>query len=143
MTKSERWVIDANVLVSAMLFEDSVPGRAAFHVLDNKRLVVSPSSLREIIAVVNRRRFDKYVTSDDRAEFLGTIIGSAMLVEPVEQLDVCRDPKDNRYLELAVAGAASGIITGDLDLLVLHPFRGIPIITPAQFLEESGLENSA
>ena len=56
MTRNERWVLDANVLVSAMLFEESVPGRAAFHVLDNERLLVSPSSLNEIIEVVSLER---------------------------------------------------------------------------------------
>jgi putative PIN family toxin of toxin-antitoxin system len=136
MTRSERWVIDANVLVSAMLFDESVPGRAAFDVLNQRRLLVSPASLREIIEVVNRRRFDKYVDSDDREEFLKTVLEAALVIEPGERIEECRDPKDNRYLELAVAGQAAGIITGDEDLLVLHPFRGIPILTPAQYLAE-------
>ncbi|WP_459868116.1 putative toxin-antitoxin system toxin component, PIN family [Endothiovibrio diazotrophicus] len=48
----------------------------------------------------------------------------------------CRDPKDNKFLELAVAGGASALITGDQDLLALHPFRGIPILAPADFLAQ-------
>lgn len=53
---------------------------------------------------------------------------------PLEQIEECRDPKDNKILEVAVEGKADVIVTGDKDLLVLHPFRGIPIIGPAEFL---------
>ena len=129
-----RWVIDTNVLVSAMLFEGSIPGQATFHVLDKARLLSSADSLGETIEVVTRKKFDKYVTSDERAVFLSKLIRSVVLVEPSEKIEVCRDSKDNRYLEVAVEGRSSGIITGDEDLLVLHPFRGISIITPAQYL---------
>lgn len=48
---------------------------------------------------------------------------------------VCRDPKDDKFLEVAVNGAATYIITGDNDLPVLHPFRGIPIVTPRTFVD--------
>jgi len=48
---------------------------------------------------------------------------------------VCRDPRDDKFLELAVDGRADLILTGDSDLLTLHPFRGIAILTPAQYLE--------
>jgi predicted nucleic acid-binding protein len=47
----------------------------------------------------------------------------------------CRDPKDDKFLELAVSGAACCVVTGDQDLLALHPFRSVSILTPAQFLE--------
>ena len=53
---------------------------------------------------------------------------------PVEKIDVCRDSKDNMILELAVAGKADFIITGDKDLKVLNPFQQIQIISPADFL---------
>ena len=53
----------------------------------------------------------------------------------IERIAECRDPKDDKFLELAVYGSASCLITGDEDLLVLHPFRGIPILSAAQFLE--------
>jgi len=46
----------------------------------------------------------------------------------------CRDPKDNKFLELAVAGEATHIVTGDSDLLVLNPFRDIAVLTPSEFL---------
>jgi uncharacterized protein len=59
---------------------------------------------------------------------------SDQIIEPKEQINECRDPKDNKYLELAVSGKAEAIVTGDTDLLVLHPFRDIQIVTPQEFL---------
>ena len=57
------------------------------------------------------------------------------LVDATERVNVCRDPKDDRILELAINGDAAAIVTGDSDLLVLNPFRGVRIVTPAEFLE--------
>ena len=62
----------------------------------------------------------------------------AELVTITERIAVCRDPTDDRFLELAVNGRADIIVTGDLDLLVWDPFRGIPIVTPRQFVRERG-----
>ncbi len=61
----------------------------------------------------------------------------ATLITIIEQITDCRDPKDNKFLELAINGNATCIITGDKDLLVLHPFRGISILTPRLFLEQN------
>ena len=56
------------------------------------------------------------------------------MVEIAETFTDCRDAKDNKFLELAVSGKADCIVSGDADLLVLNPFRGIPILTPREFL---------
>jgi predicted nucleic acid-binding protein len=56
-----------------------------------------------------------------------------VIVDPVESVSDCRDAKDNKYLELALAAGASAIITGDGDLLALDPWRGIRIVTPADY----------
>lgn len=61
-------------------------------------------------------------------------LGLVTLVQPDLHINVCRDPKDNKFLELAVASNASCIITGDKDLLILHPFRNIPILNAFDFL---------
>ncbi len=57
-------------------------------------------------------------------------------IEPKIEITESRDPKDNKFLELAVAGNADCIVTGDNDLLELHPFRNIRIITPKEFLTQ-------
>jgi predicted nucleic acid-binding protein len=54
---------------------------------------------------------------------------------PQEEITACRDPSDNKFLEVAVAGEADLIVSGDDDLLVLNPFREIPIVTPRAFLQ--------
>ena len=57
-------------------------------------------------------------------------------MEVTHRIAVCRDPADDKFLELALSGNASHIITGDNDLLTLHPFRSISIIPPALFLAQ-------
>jgi putative PIN family toxin of toxin-antitoxin system len=82
-----------------------------------------------------REKFDKYHPFEDRVKFLSYL--EAQLLQwpqPVEKIKVCRDPKDDKYLELAVSAKAYCIITGDKDLLVLNPFENIPIISSAEFL---------
>ncbi len=49
-------------------------------------------------------------------------------------IEICRDPDDNKFLEIAIDGKADHIISGDKDLLALNPFQGIPIIKPADFI---------
>ena len=85
--------------------------------------------------VLARYRFDRYVTREERDEFLASLIGESNLIEITEAVQVCRDPKDDQVLELAVNGNAAYIVTGDADLLVLNPFRGVEIVTPAEFLK--------
>lgn len=66
--------------------------------------------------------------------FLAALVKVSELVEISETIAECRDPKDNKFLELAACGGADRIISGDEDLLVLNPFRGIPVLTPKDFL---------
>ena len=69
-------------------------------------------------------------------EFLATLVRASELVEVTAVVNVCRDPKDNKFLELAVSGTATHIISGDDDLLSLHPFRGVAILTPQEFVTQ-------
>ena len=69
-----------------------------------------------------------------RIEFLETILNDAVWIEIQESVVACRDPKDDKFLALAVNGQADFIVTGDRDLLVLNPFRGIAIVQPEEFL---------
>ncbi len=69
--------------------------------------------------------------------FLAGLLREAELIKLTEVIIDCRDAKDNKFLELAASGKADFIISGDEDLLVLNPFRGIPILTPGEFLSGS------
>jgi putative PIN family toxin of toxin-antitoxin system len=89
----------------------------------------------ELADVLSRPKFDRYINLEDRQQFLRLLGGIVELVPVVVTIHACRDPKDDKFLDLAVSGNANLILTGDDDLLALHPFRGIAILTPAQYLE--------
>lgn len=129
-----RAVIDTNIVVSAVLLPRSVPRRAFDAAAAQGKLLVSEAIITELAEVLRRAKFDRYVPEDKRLEFLAALVRDAEAVEVAETITDCRDPKDNKFLEAAVSGAASHIITGDADLLVLDPFRGVSIVTPQVFL---------
>ena len=131
-----RVIFDNNVLVSAALL-GGVPRRAFDKLLDNGTILVSVPVLLELADVLNRQKFDDYVTHDERMRFMASFLKVAEMVEISETITVCRDPKDNKLLELATSGDADFLVTGDKDLLVLNPFRGVEIVTPREFLEKA------
>ncbi len=135
MTGRMRYVFDTNVTLSAALFDHSVPGEALLAALDRGELLISGASLAELAEVLAREKFDRYLTREERDAFLVKLVRQAVVVEITEPIQACRDPKDDKFLEIAVAGNATCVISGDGDLLALNPFRGIPILPPAQFLE--------
>ena len=129
-----RCVFDTDAIISAMLSRTATPGVALASAYGTGEILVSVPLMRELHDVVSRPKFDRYVTPSERERFLGLLLRDAQLVEITESIRACRDPKDDQVLELAVCGRADWIITGDADLLVLDPFRGIRIVTAADFL---------
>jgi uncharacterized protein len=98
------------------------------------RVALSSAVYREIDSVLARPKFSRFLSGDRIREIMELMIARARFVEPAERVDDCRDAKDNKYLELALAAGAEAIVTGDEDLLVLHPWRGIPILSAIDFL---------
>jgi len=137
MPTERRFVFDTNVIVSASLLKQSVARQAVESAIAQGTLLVSQTTIEELNDVLRRKGFEKYVTEDERVEFLTALVREATLVEITETVTACRDPQDNKFLELAVSGKATGIVSGDEDLLVLHPFHGIAVLTPRQFLDYS------
>lgn len=129
-----RFVIDTNVVVSALLVAESIPRQAFDKALDTGTILLSLPVLTELNEVFSRRKFDRYLLEAERMQFLAALVREAEMVEITEQIISSRDPKDNKFLELAVSGRASHLISGDDDLLVLHPFRDIAILRPQVFL---------
>ncbi len=130
-----RIVFDTNVIVSAILFAGSMPRRATELALIKGTILISTALSEEMNRVIVQDRFDRYVSRRQRERFLELLIRESEHIEITESIQVCRDPKDDRVLELAVCGNAAYIVTGDADLLVLNPFRGIEVLRPADFLE--------
>jgi len=129
-----RVVLDTNVVVSALLLSDSVPRQAFDKALDHGEIIISTPVLLELAEVLARNKLNKYLTEQERMRFLVALLKESELVGITEQISDCRDPNDNKFLELAVCGNADVLVTGDDDLLVLNPFRGIALLTPRDFL---------
>src|SRR6266436_3902809 len=134
MKARERVVIDTNALISRLLLPGSIPGQAVRKAVAEDQLLASDDTIMELADVLARPKFDPYMTVDERREFLRLFDRIAERIPIIHVVRACRDPKDDKFLELAVNGAAQLIITGDGDLLALHPFRGIDILTPAGYL---------
>lgn len=135
MPNEPRFVFDTNVVISALLLKTSVSRRAFDKAIQVGKLLASRATVEELNDVLRRKGFERYVTEEERMEFLSAYVRDSMLIEVVERVMACRDPKDDKFLELAVNGNATCVLSGDEDLLVLHPFRGIAIMTPREFLE--------
>lgn len=135
MTTEVRTVFETSVAVSAVLLPRSVPRRAFDFAAAVGRLLLSEATLAELDDVLRRPKFDKYAPEPRRLEFLLSLVDLAEVVPVSRRIAVCRDPKDDKFLELAVAGRATHIISGDDDLLTLHPFQGIAIVTAKEFME--------
>ncbi len=133
-----RCVFDTNTVVSAALFRGSVPEQALFLALRIDAILMSRELADELNDVLSRPRFDRYADRENREEFLQDLVRQVESVEVTERVRACRDPKDDKILELAVNGNADFIVTGDDDLLVMNPFRNIEILRAAEFLAVVG-----
>lgn len=131
----DRIVADTNCLVSRLLLPESVPAKAVRKAVDDGQLLISDATLEELADVLSRAKFDRYVSLEDRQEFIRVLGRVAERVPITTRIKACRDPKDDKFLEVAVSADADVIVTGDDDLLELHPFRGIEIVTPREYLK--------
>jgi uncharacterized protein len=83
---------------------------------------------------VLRRPYIEAATIPSLREGLARMLAAAELLTITERIAACRDPTDDKFLELAVNGHAALIVSGDHDLLALNPGHQIPIVTPAIFV---------
>jgi putative PIN family toxin of toxin-antitoxin system len=130
-----RFVPDTSVLISRACFPNSVPAQAFEHALLSAKLIVSAETLAELEDVLLRSKFDSYLRLQTRLSFFHYLRKEALFIESVPLISACRDPKDDKFLALALTGRADFILTGDQDLLALHPFRSIDIFNPRQYLD--------
>jgi|SRR5580658_9607245 putative PIN family toxin of toxin-antitoxin system len=131
--KIDRIVVDTNVFVSAIVAPRSIPRQAVDQALDNGVLLFSAATMAELEEVLRRPKFDRYVSREERAIFLSQLRAPAEFVPIIQLVRECCDPKDDKFLEVALNGRADLIITGDADLLRMHPWRGVAMVSPANF----------
>ncbi len=139
MTAPMRVVVDTGVFVSAFIRRQGTVGAVLQHLRDGRfTLIYTEPLLIELVNVLGRPKIrQKYrVTGADVAALLNLIRLRGTPIVPTRKITACRDPKDDKFLEAALAGNADCIVTGDRDLLVLHPFESLPILTPADFLAQ-------
>jgi uncharacterized protein len=134
MRTVERVVVDTNVFVSRLLRLDSVPGRAAEKAIHHAVLLVSQSTMSELADVLAHPKFDRYVTVEQRLQFIRLIAQTAKFIPIIQTIRECRDPKGDKFLEVAWNGQADMIVTGDADLLAMNPWRDKKILAPSDYL---------
>jgi hypothetical protein len=130
-------VFDTNALISAALLSRSVPRQAFDKAFANDELLTSEACLAELNEVLHRKKFSRYLTPFEADLFINQYSLTATLVAVQTVVSDCRDVRDNKFLELALDGGADCIVSGDQDLLVLTPYRGISIVTPSDFLNRN------
>jgi len=127
-----RLVVDTNVFVSATFKRISWPASVVRWIARHGGLLKSLVTEQELVDVLQRPRLMAKADPDLTAD-LRRLLAVAELITISEPVVACRDPKDDKFLELAVNGSADIIISGDTDLLTLNRFRGIPILDAATF----------
>jgi putative PIN family toxin of toxin-antitoxin system len=128
-----RVVVDTNILVSQLILPDSLPAQVLAQIEMRSVFLFSESTMYELADVLSRPKFDRYVSREARKGFIQRIGRIAEFVPIIQTVRECRDPKDDRILEVAWNGQAETIITGDADLVAMNPWRGIDILRPPEY----------
>ncbi len=127
-------VFDAATLAMALIGHDTQAERAYWAATAEQPLPLSDAVEAALVDLLTRPFIARYLEPGLCADALGGLLARATRFEPRITVNECRDPKDNRYLELALAAGALGIVSSDEDLLSLQTWRGIRILRPAKFL---------
>ena len=134
MLPGERVVVDTNTIISGILLPQSVPGQVLQLLAGTATLIFSPATRDELLGVLARKKFDRYVSAEARERAAVILVRDAEMVSPRRFAQICRDPKDDKFLDAAHAGKADYLISGDEDLIDLQTFEGIPIVTARRYL---------
>jgi len=131
---SRPFVFDSNVLISAALSAGGTARAAVNRATELGVPLFSDPTWTELVSRLGRAKFDRWASPAARLAFIESLSAFADWTEIAEAEMGCRDPADDKFLETAESGEALAIVTGDADLLTLHPWRGMPILSPADFL---------
>lgn len=136
MSRLRRVVFDTSTLVGAAMRVGSIPYQALVKVLATCDVCASVDTLEELRTVMSRKKFDRYLKPELRLDFVTSLSRQVRLfvVAEMEFGLGCRDAEDDKFLALVMAAEADALVSSDEDLLVMHPWRGVPVITAAEFL---------
>ena len=130
-----RFVIDTNVFISAAISPHGKPNQVVFEAIRRGILLASMETFEELTTRLQRPKFLKYITLEKRDAFIQFIRDKSQFIAITEKITACTDPDDDMFLEVAMNGQADYIITGNIKDFPPSPFRGLPILRPAEFLE--------
>ena len=134
MPVDKRVVVDTNTIVSGILLPQSVPGRLLDFLARQAALIFSPATRDELLGVISREKFDRYVSAEARERAVIILVRDGAMVTPRRLVHIRRDPNDDKFLDAARADNADCPISGDGDLIDLREFEGIPIVTARRYL---------
>lgn len=129
-----RVVVDTNILISFAIRPNQNFERLFDYLAKHGITLISDDTVAELFTVLNRDKFRKYIRQDSAMDYIEWYVGISESVTVTESVIACRDPKDDKFLSLAVAGKADCIIAGDSDLLEMVAYAGIPIYRATDFL---------
>jgi putative PIN family toxin of toxin-antitoxin system len=129
-----RVVIDTSIVISAALQPEGKSYFAFLTALEKFQPLVSFVTYAELVRVFEKPKFKGKITQETKSKILKKLLDKSEMINLSSQFNACRDPNDDMFLHLAIDGKADIILTRDPDLLELHPFQGIPILKPTDFL---------
>jgi putative PIN family toxin of toxin-antitoxin system len=135
MISKSRLVIDTNIIISQLFWPNSLPRKAFRKALSVGTLLISEETLEELMDALGRKKFESYLSAEEKQYFLHQLSFIVEIVPHVTSIKACRDPKDDKFLSLAMSGKADTLLTGDKDLLALDPFGDIRILTCSAYLQ--------
>lgn len=129
-----RIIIDTNVIVSGVLFKGQTIRSVLLLALNEYQLIFSQVTWDELASVLQHDGFERNMPLGARLRVLAELASIGEVVPTTTIVTDCRDPRDNKFLSLALDAGVKVIVTVDEDLRVLHPYRGIDILSPAEFM---------
>jgi len=132
----KRVVFDTSALIAACLHPDREPAQIFKRTLLEHDVFASAETFNELASVLARDKFNAWKPIEHRLMWVRIFREAVILVEATTSVTECRDPKDNKFLELAVSAKADFIVSSDIHLLELHPFRGIQILQLSNFKQQ-------
>jgi putative PIN family toxin of toxin-antitoxin system len=130
-------VIDTNIFISAVLSPSGTAYKAFSKAIKNFKIVHTEETYQELAQRIYKPKFDRYISNPRREDFLSSIRNQSQFSQTTLEIADCRDPDDNKFLELALEVQAKFLLTGDKDLLSLKtqsPYQNL-IISPRDFLD--------
>jgi len=130
-----RVVVDTNILVSFAIRPNQDFEKLFDYLAGHGATLISEETIAELFAVLSGEKFRQYIPQDSVIDYVEWYAGISEPVVVAEHVAACRDPQDDKFLSLAVAGKADCIVSGDSDLLDMVAYNGIPIYRAAEFLK--------